>query len=138
MAGRSKASRTTPLLRSFPKGRSTWEPFPNGRQKGLKWTTKYGVVGMNACGLPLFIDGINDQGLTAGNLFFPGYAAYQPFDPQQADKTVAQYEALTYILSNFATVAEVKEGIKKHPRVPGKLRSDRRPAAALHHPRPAG
>jgi len=99
-----------------PKGTEYIGTLPDGKQNGLKWTTKYGMVGMNAGGLPQMIDGINDQGLAAGNLFFPGYAGYQAFDPQKADRSIAQYEVITWILSNFATVAEVKEGIK-HIRV---------------------
>jgi len=95
-----------------PKGTEYVGTLPEGKQNGLKWTTKYGMVGMNAGGLPQLIDGINDQGLTAGNLFFPGYADYQAFDLQKANRSIAQYEVITWILSNFATVAEVKEGIK--------------------------
>jgi choloylglycine hydrolase len=95
-----------------PKGTAYVGTLPDGKQNGLKWTTKYGVVGMNACGLPQMIDGINDRGLAAGNLFFPGYADYQPFDRRQTGRTIAQYEVITWILSNFATVAEVKEGIR--------------------------
>ena len=99
-----------------PKGTEYVGTLPDGKQKGLKWKTKYGMVGMNAAGLPQLIDGINDQGLVAGNLFFPGYADYQAFDPQKADRSITQYEVITWILSNFATVAEVREGIK-HIRV---------------------
>ena len=96
-----------------PQGTEYAGTLPDGKQNGLKWTTKYGMVGMNAAGLPQMIDGMNDQGLVAGTLFFPGYADYQPFDPQKADRSIAQYEVITWILSNFATVAEVKEGIKR-------------------------
>ena len=95
-----------------PKGTQYVGTLPNGKQNGLKWTAKHGFVGMNAGGLPQMIDGINDRGLAAGNLFFPGYADYQPFQPEQAERTIAQYEVITWILSNFATVAELKEGIK--------------------------
>jgi choloylglycine hydrolase len=95
-----------------PKGIEYVGTLPGGEQNGLKWTTKYGMVGMNAAGLPLLIDGINDRGLVAGTLFFPGYADYQPFDRGSADRSIAQYEVITWILSNFATVAEVREGIR--------------------------
>ena len=97
----------------IPKGTQYVGTLPNGKQSGLKWTTKHGMVGMNAGGLPQLIDGINDQGLTAGNLFFVEYADYQPFEAGQANRTIAQYEVITWILSNFATVAELKEGIKE-------------------------
>jgi choloylglycine hydrolase len=96
-----------------PKGTSYVGALPDGKSSGLRWTTKHGMLGMNAAGLPQLIDGINDRGLVAGNLFFPGYADYQRFDPQQAERSIAQYEVTTWILSNFATVAEVKEGIRQ-------------------------
>ena len=95
-----------------PKGTEYQGTLPDGSQKGMKWTVKYGFVGMSTLGLPLLIDGMNEKGLTAGNLFFPGFAGYQAFDPKLTSRTIAQYEALTWILGNFATVDEVKKAIK--------------------------
>src|SRR5260370_27825308 len=34
-----------------------------GRKPGLRWKTKYGVVGANAFDLPMTLDGLNEQGL---------------------------------------------------------------------------
>ncbi len=96
----------------IPKGTEYLGTLPDGTQAGLSWTTKYGMVGMNTYGLPVITDGMNDVGLAAGNLMFPGYAGYQAFDPAVASKTIAQYEVITWILSNFATVVEVKDAIK--------------------------
>jgi choloylglycine hydrolase len=96
----------------IPKGTQYQGTLPDGTQKGLSWTTKYGVVGMNTFGLPLISDGLNESGLAAGNLLFPSFAEYQKFDSEKASETIAQYEVITWILSNFATVDEVKEGIE--------------------------
>jgi choloylglycine hydrolase len=96
----------------IPKGTQYVGTLPDGKQDGMKWTTKYGMVGMNVMGLPMLIDGINEKGLVVGNLMFPVYAEYQPFDPKETSKTIANWEAATWILSNFATVDEVKQGIK--------------------------
>lgn len=96
----------------IPKGTEYQGTLPDGTQAGLNWTTKYGVVGMNTFGLPAISDGMNDVGLAAGNLEFPGFSGYQTFDPAQASNTIAQYEVITWILSNFATAGEVKEAIK--------------------------
>lgn len=96
----------------IPKGTEYQGTLPDGTQAGLAWTTRYGMVGMNAYGLPVITDGMNDAGLAAGNLLFPGYAGYQIFDPAKAATTIAQYEVISWILSNFATVDEVKEAIK--------------------------
>jgi choloylglycine hydrolase len=95
----------------IPKGTKYQGTLPDGTQAGMSWTTRYGMVGMNTYGLPLLSDGMNDAGLAAGNLLFPGFSGYQVFDTKQAAQTVAQYEVITWILSNFATVEEVKEAL---------------------------
>jgi choloylglycine hydrolase len=95
----------------IPKGTAFQGTLPDNTPKGLKWTTKYGIVGMNAFGQPLLTDGVNEMGLAVGNLFLPGYAEYEPFDPKKANVTLAQYEVATWLLSSFATVAEVKQAM---------------------------
>lgn len=97
----------------IPKGAAFQGTLPDNTSKGLKWTAKYGVVGMNAFGQPLLTDGINAMGLAVGNLLFPGYAQYEPFDPQKANITLAQYEVLTWLLSSYATVAEVRQALSR-------------------------
>lgn len=96
----------------IPKGTQYQGTLPDGTQKGLSWVTKYGMVGMNTYGLPIISDGLNEAGLAAGNLLFPGFAEYQPFDQAKAAGTIAQYEVVTWILSNFSTVNEVREALK--------------------------
>ena len=39
-----------------PQGTQYVGTLPDGKQGGLKWTTKYGMLGMNAGGLPQLID----------------------------------------------------------------------------------
>jgi len=95
----------------LPKGTEYIGTLPDGTQNGLKWAVKYGIVGMNCGGMPLMIDGINEKGLAAGNLLFPGFAGYQPFNATQTDRTIAHYELITWMLSNFANVGEVKEAM---------------------------
>jgi choloylglycine hydrolase len=96
----------------IPKGIEYIGTLPDNTQKGLKWSTRYGAVGMNTYGLPFLSDGMNEKGLAAGNLLFPGFAEYQPYNAAQASKTIAQWEVVTWILTNFSTVDEVKEAIK--------------------------
>ncbi len=96
----------------IPKGTEYQGTLPDGAQAGLSWTAKYGMVGMNTFGLPVITDGMNEAGLAAGNLMFPGFSGYQSFDPAKSAETIAQYEVITWILSNFSKVDEVKEAIK--------------------------
>jgi choloylglycine hydrolase len=87
---------------------------PNGEAgTGLSWTTKYGAVGMNGVGLPVLVDGMNERGLAGGLLYLPGVAEFQDVVPADATRSIASFELLTYILTNFATVAEVKAELPK-------------------------
>src|ERR1700734_4347175 len=46
---------------------------------GMKWTSEYGVVGMDAFGEPgTLTDALNEQGLYAGLLYMPGFCEYPP------------------------------------------------------------
>ncbi len=81
--------------------------------KGLKWTTRYGVVGMNAVGQDLVIDGINEKGLYSGLFYFPNFAEYPDITQANAQNTIASWELSTWILSNFATVDEVRKELPK-------------------------
>lgn len=87
---------------------------PDGKAgSGLDYTTKYGATGANGLGLPVLVDGINEKGLAAGLLFFPGLAEFQDVTPEDAKNSIASYELATYILTQFATVDEVKAGLPR-------------------------
>jgi choloylglycine hydrolase len=93
-----------------PRGYERTGTTPDGKP-GLKWTSKYASVGANGVNLPIMIDGVNDQGLAAGLFYFPGTAGYMAYSAEQADKSLAPWELGSWILENFATVAEVKAAI---------------------------
>lgn len=87
---------------------------PDGQEgTGLLYTTKYGATGANGLGLPFLVDGINEKGLAAGMLNFPGLAEFQEVSPAEAANSIASYELVTYILTQFATLDEVKAGLPK-------------------------
>ena len=88
---------------------------PDGKPGGgLQWTSRYAVVGLNALGLKDVVpDGMNEQGLAGGLLYFAGYADFQKVPPGQAKRSINSAQLLTYVLTNFATVAEVKQGLPK-------------------------
>ena len=79
--------------------------------KGMTWTSKYGVVGMNGFDQPVIIDGMNEKGMAGGILYFPDHAVYA--NPASADpkKSLAPWEFLTWALTNFETVAQVKAAL---------------------------
>jgi choloylglycine hydrolase len=78
---------------------------------GKTWTTKYGVVGANGLGALLIFDGINEKGLAGGLFNFPTYASFKEPNPSQDANTVGSGEILNYILTNYATVDEVKANL---------------------------
>jgi choloylglycine hydrolase len=84
---------------------------PNN-QKGLTWNAKYGAVGLNGFDQPVIIDGMNEKGMAGGILYFPGHAAYT--NPANADpkKSLAPWEFLTWALTNFENVADLKASLK--------------------------
>lgn len=93
-----------------PRGFARTGTTPDGKE-GLKWKAKYASVGMNGAGLPDLFDGFNEKGLAAGMFYFPTSSGYIAYTPEVADKTIAQWEVISYILENYASVEEVKEKI---------------------------
>jgi choloylglycine hydrolase len=100
-----------------PAGQEFSGTLPDGG-KGLTYTSKYAVVGANALNLPVILDGLNDQGLSVGLFYFPGYASYTPVTSENAKRAIAPHEFGLWVLANFATVDEVKEGVKTIAVVP--------------------
>ena len=79
-------------------------------QPGKTWKTKYAVIGMNGVHLPILVDGLNEKGMSGGLLYAPNTAEYQELKPENSSNSIASYEMLTYALTNFATIDEVREG----------------------------
>jgi choloylglycine hydrolase len=101
----------------IPAGKEFSGTLPEGG-KGLTYTSRYAVVGANALGLPVILDGINDQGLSVGLFYFPGVASYTPLTADNAGRAIAPHEFGLWALANFATVDEVKEAVKSIVVVP--------------------
>lgn len=77
------------------------------------WTSKYAVIGANAFGLPVYVDGLNEAGLAGGLLNAPNTAIYQSPTQAQSANSIASQQLLLYALTNFASVAEVKDALPK-------------------------
>jgi len=89
----------------IPRGQQYVGSTPSGAP-GLRWTTKYGIVGANAFGMPVTLDGLNEQGLQVGLFYFPGYARYNQVAPQDAGRTLAPWELGVYLLGTCSHVGE--------------------------------
>ena len=67
---------------------------------------------MSSFGTDFISDGMNEKGLSIGLLWFPG-AKYPSLEANELQKTIALEDLALWILGSFATLDEVKEGIKK-------------------------
>ncbi|MFD1199429.1 linear amide C-N hydrolase [Brucella gallinifaecis] len=94
----------------LPRNYSFKADMPEG-QSGKAWESKYAAVGMNAFGVTALADGMNEKGLTGGVLYFPGFAGYAEPGTGKSDDSLAPWDFLTWALTNFATVAEVKAAL---------------------------
>ncbi|MCF8054415.1 MAG: linear amide C-N hydrolase [Deltaproteobacteria bacterium] len=85
---------------------------PDGKP-GLKWTSKYGAVALDILGKDYFSEGMNEKGLVVSSLFHPGFAQYQSYDLAHASSSMGIGYLVNYLLTQFATVEEVRQGIAK-------------------------
>ena len=91
----------------IPRGHAFTGLTPEG-SNGRTWTAKYGVVALDLLEHDWFADGINEVGLAVGMFYHPGFAEYPDYDPATADKTISAAEVVGYLLTQFATIDEVK------------------------------
>jgi choloylglycine hydrolase len=94
----------------YPKNRSFRASTPDG-ENGIPWESKYGFLGFVLLDR-VVNDGMNEKGLAGGQFYHEGFAEYAEYDPALADKSMSPSDVLPYILSNFSTVDEVREGMK--------------------------
>lgn len=95
----------------IPRNYSFKGTLPNG-SAGLVYRSKYAAVGGNSFGEAAIVDGLNEQGLSVGMFYFPGYAQYSQITAQNKNTALSPTEFPNWILTQFATVDEVKEGLK--------------------------
>lgn len=98
----------------LPRGYAFQGVGPDGAPgTGKNWTSKYAVIGANVFGMPLYVDGMNEAGLTGGLLNAPNSAHYQDPPHGEASNSIAPQQLLTYVLTSFATVEEVRQALPK-------------------------
>jgi choloylglycine hydrolase len=85
---------------------------PKEGEKGLTWTATHASVGANAFGMDVIVDGLNDQGLSAGLFYFPGCAEYMPYTSAEAGRTIGPWQLVSWMLDRCGSVAEVRVGLE--------------------------
>ena len=96
----------------IPRGMAYTGSAPGGLP-GLRWTTKYGMVGANGVGKPVIIDGLNEKGLGIGIFYFSNSAGYPTVAAGDAARTLAPWELPTFLLGTCSNVAEAAEAAGK-------------------------
>jgi choloylglycine hydrolase len=79
---------------------------------GMTYKTKYASVGVVCFDSVALMDGMNEKGLSVGTFYFPTFAGYTPTTKENLSKSLSPIDFPNWILSQFATLDEVKEGIK--------------------------
>ena len=95
----------------IPAGQEFSTSLPGGKT-GFSYKTRYGMVGANALEAVGIVDGLNDQGLSLGLFYFPGYAQFAKVTKENASRALAPQDFGLWVLGNFATVDEVKRAVK--------------------------
>jgi len=85
--------------------------LPDGTA-GMAYSSKYAVVGASTFSGNVVVDGINEKGLSVGVFYFPGYAQYGTVTADNKERALSPTEFANWILTQFASVDEVKEGVK--------------------------
>lgn len=78
---------------------------------GLRYFAKYGVVGTYCFNDKVVMDGMNEMGLCAGAFYFPGFASYVTVDTTSRSKALSPADFVNWILTQFATLEEVRSGL---------------------------
>ena len=82
---------------------------------GHRWTATHAAVGMNALGLEMVVDGVNDAGLVVAAFNFPVSADFVAIaDDQQAD-AISCHEVGHFLLTTCKDVAEVRAALEHVP-----------------------
>lgn len=84
---------------------------PSGAD-GMKYTSVFGYVGIYTEYEPFVVEGVNEAGLSAGLFFFPNYGQYAPYDESRKAKTICDMQFVSWVLSQFETIDQVKDALK--------------------------
>ena len=94
-----------------PRGYNHQSLLPDGTMDGLEFVSLYGYAGLAAAEPEFIIDGTNEAGLSAALFYFPNYGEYEPYNEEDKDISLADFQVVSWILSRFATIDQVKAAI---------------------------
>lgn len=95
-----------------PRGHRYRSFTPQG-EDGLEYVGKYGFVGIYTEYAPFVVEGLNERGLSVGLFFFPGYGEYPAFDAGKRSRTLCDMQFVSWALSQFDSIDELKRGLER-------------------------
>ena len=75
-----------------PRGYQQQSFIPGGEQTGLKFTARYGYVGLAVEQKEFIAEGLNEAGLAAGLFYFRGYGQYEAYNPAHQATRIADLQ----------------------------------------------
>ncbi|MCX5863309.1 MAG: choloylglycine hydrolase family protein [Deltaproteobacteria bacterium] len=94
-----------------PRGYEFVGKAPGG--PGLKYKAKYAAVGSIAFDYLAIADGMNEKGLAIGAFYLPTFAKYTEITDVNRSKALSPLDFTNWVLSQFATVGEVRAAIER-------------------------
>lgn len=95
-----------------PRGYVQQSYVQGGKKEGLKFSARYGYVGIAVEMEDFVAEGLNETGLSAGLFYFPDYGKYEAYDETQKEASLSDLQLVPWMLASFSTVDEVKEALK--------------------------
>lgn len=95
-----------------PRGYTMTAQTPSGKN-GMKIVAKYGYVGIGVMEDNLLAEAVNEKGMMGELFYFPDYGKYNEYDASRNSKTIVDAELLSWVVGNFATIAELEKELPK-------------------------
>ncbi len=95
-----------------PRGHTAKSLLPNGTANGMQFTSIFGYVGLGMEQPEFIVDGTNEAGLSAALFYFPGYGGYVDYDAEYRDTTIADLQLVSWMLSQFSSIDQIKAAIQ--------------------------
>ena len=114
-----------------PRGHRYISQLPMEKQ-GISWTGNYGFVGISVSQDNFIGEGMNEAGLNAGLFYFKGFGSLAPFDPEDVAASIIDMDLVRWMLSQFATVDEVKAAFPAIKVAPVFIDADSNPSPTAH------
>ncbi len=99
------------LYTIVPRGHNQQSLLPDGTMDGLNFISLYGYAGIAVEQPEFVVDGTNEAGLSAALFYFPNYGEYVEYNEKSKDISLADFQVVSWILSRFATIDQVKAAI---------------------------